>query len=163
MKKIIALATLAILSSSAFAYGGFHDTNNPRTQRAHMRHMQEMQYGGFHDANHPRSQRGHMRDMQHMQYMQHGGFFDESKAVKTVKDAKSAADDTPIMLEGKIVKQIGHDDFIFKDSTGEIEIEVSKRAWCGQEITPNDTIQIFGEVDKEWNKTELDVKRIIKK
>ena len=67
------------------------------------------------------------------------------------------------MIEGNIVKQLDDDEFLFKDSTGEIKIEVSKKAWNGQDIKPEDTIQIRGKVDNEWNKTEIDVKQIIKK
>ena len=83
--------------------------------------------------------------------------------MKTVAAALKASDDTPVIIEGKIVKQIDKDEFIFRDSTGEIEIDVSKRAWNGQTISPADTIQIRGKVDTEWNKTEIDVKQIIKK
>ncbi|AWI50695.1 TIGR00156 family protein [Actinobacillus porcitonsillarum] len=91
------------------------------------------------------------------------GFFDENIAVKTVNDALKASDKTPAMIEGNIVKQLDDDEFLFKDSTGEIKIEVSKKAWNGQDIKPEDTIQIRGKVDNEWNKTEIDVKQIIKK
>ncbi|WP_373777234.1 YgiW/YdeI family stress tolerance OB fold protein [Glaesserella sp.] len=94
---------------------------------------------------------------------QQGFFFDESLAVKSVADALKAADDTPALLEGQIVKQIDKDEFIFKDASGEIQIDVSKRAWNGLNITPQDTIQIRGKVDKEWNTVEVDVKQITKK
>jgi len=92
------------------------------------------------------------------------GFVDESVIVKTVDDALNANDDTPVRLDGQIVKQIGKKDFLFKDASGkEIQIEVSKKAWNGETIAPQDNIQIIGKVDKEWNKTEVDVKQIIKK
>ena len=92
------------------------------------------------------------------------GFVDESVIVKTVADALNANDNTPVRLDGQIVKQIGKKDFLFKDASGkEIQIGVSKKAWNGQTIAPQDNIQIIGKVDKEWNKTEVDVKQIIKK
>ena len=92
------------------------------------------------------------------------GFVDESVIVKTVADALNANDNTPVRLDGQIVKQIGKKDFLFKDASGnEIQIEVSKKAWNGETIAPQDNIQIIGKVDKEWNKTEVDVKQIIKK
>ena len=92
------------------------------------------------------------------------GFVDESVIVKTVADALNANDNTPVRLDGQIVKQIGKKDFLFKDASGkEIHIEVSKKAWSGETIAPQDNIQIIGKVDKEWNKTEVDVKQIIKK
>ncbi|AUI66890.1 MULTISPECIES: YgiW/YdeI family stress tolerance OB fold protein [Glaesserella] len=103
--------------------------------------------GGYHDG------KGQMQQ----------GFFDESLAVKTVADALKASDDTPALLEGKIVKQIDKDEFTFQDATGEIQIDVSKHAWQGQTISPQDTIQIRGKVDSEWGKTEIDVKQVTKK
>ena len=91
------------------------------------------------------------------------GFVDESVIVKTFADALNANDNTPVRLDGQIVKQIGKKDFLFKDASGkEIQIEVSKKAWNGQTIAPQDNIQIIGKVDKEWNKTDIDVKQIIK-
>lgn len=98
------------------------------------------------------------------QSYQQQGFVDESVIVKTVADALKANDDTPVRLDGQIVKQVGKKDFIFKDASGqEIQIEVSKKAWNGTTISPQDNIQIIGKVDKEWNKTEIEVKQVIKK
>ncbi|OOF59622.1 YgiW/YdeI family stress tolerance OB fold protein [Rodentibacter genomosp. 2] len=92
------------------------------------------------------------------------GFVDENAIVKTVSDALKANDDTPARLEGKIVKQLGKKDFIFKDSTDqEIQIEIDKKAWNGVTVNPQDRIQIIGKVDKEWDNTEIDVKQVIKK
>lgn len=92
------------------------------------------------------------------------GFVDESLVVKTVADALKANDNTPVRLDGQIVKQIGKKDFIFKDASGqEIQIEVGKKAWHGETVGPQDNIQIMGKVDKETNKIEIDVKHVIKK
>lgn len=144
MKKLIALSTLLAVSSVALAQGGFQDPNNPQAAEKPRHEMKHDHKGKKHDGR-------------------EGGFFDESKVVKTVAALKDAQDDSIVMLEGKIIKQVGKDDFLFKDATGEIEIEVSKKAWKGQTITPNDTIEIRGKVDKEWDKTEVEVKKITKK
>ena len=112
---------------------------------------------GFNDGHKHNAHDGHKHNVQQ-------GFVDESVIVKTVDDALNANDDTPVRLDGQIVKQIGKKDFLFKDASGkEIQIEVSKKAWNGQTIAPQDNIQIIGKVDKEWNKTDIDVKQIIKK
>lgn len=110
--------------------------------------------GGFHDGNHYKGGKG-----EHVQQ----GFVDESRMVKSVSEALKADDYTPVLLVGSIVKQIDSDEFIFKDSTGEVQIDVKKRAWGGQTITPQDTIEIQGKVDKEWSQTEIDVHRVTKK
>lgn len=142
MKKLIALSTLLAISSVALAQGGFNDPANPSAEKPR------------HEMKHER--KGHKEGKHH-------GFFDESKAVKSVSALKAAADNDFVMIEGNIVQQVGKDDFIFKDATGEVEIEVSKHAWQGQTITPNDKVEIRGKVEKEWGKTEVDVKQIIKK
>ncbi|NEN75182.1 NirD/YgiW/YdeI family stress tolerance protein [Pelistega sp. NLN82] len=106
-------------------------------------------------------------------FAQQGGFqattpnnqnagFTGQQAVSKVSEASQWRDDQYVVLQGKIVKQIGKDDFIFSDGTGEIEIEVDDKAWYGQNITPADKIKVFGEVDKSWNRTEVEIHRIEK-
>lgn len=141
MKTVITLATLLGLSSMAVAQG-FHDPNAPQSSDKPRHEMKQ-------------DRKGHKGGQ--------GGFFDESIAVKTVSALKEAKDDSIVMLEGKIIKQVGNDEFIFQDATGEVEVEIGRRAWKGQQITPNDTVQIRGKVDQEWNKTEITVKQVIKK
>lgn len=156
MKKLITLSTLLAVSSFAVAQGGFNDPNDTRTQKANEIDRKEMKQDRHHSAKH---------------HGQHGKrdkdftppFFDESKAVKNIKEIQAAKDKSFVMLEGKITKQIGKKDFIFQDSTGEIEIEVNRHAWRGQTITPNDTVELRGFLDKEWDKTEVEIKQIIKK
>ncbi|HII3829373.1 TPA: NirD/YgiW/YdeI family stress tolerance protein [Pasteurella multocida] len=93
-----------------------------------------------------------------------GGGFGPNAGINSVRAALNAQDDMPVSIEGYIVRQIDGDEFIFRDVAGsEIRIDVSDRAWNGQTIQPNDLIIIQGKVDKEWNKTDIDVKNIIKK
>lgn len=108
---------------------------------------------GFKDGNNPHHGKPHTQQ----------GFYDDKNTAKSVKDALNAADNTLVVIEGKIVKQVGKDDFIFQDATGEMEIEVSRKAWNGQTITPQDTVEIRGKVDKDWGKTKVEVKQVIKK
>ncbi|MDH2997150.1 hypothetical protein A1D22_05610 [Pasteurellaceae bacterium LFhippo2] len=119
---------------------------------------------GFQDGQNKPSNPEHKGKPEMRKHFQPGGYFDESKVVKTAQDALNAADDTPVLLEGQIIKQVDKEDFIFKDVNGtEIQIEVSRKAWKGQTITPNDKIEIRGKVDKDWGKTEIEVKHITKK
>ena len=93
-----------------------------------------------------------------------GGFKGPSPATTTVAQAKSLRDDAWVVLEGKIVRQIKHEMYEFQDSTGSISIDIDDKRWHGQTVTASDTVRIEGEVDKDWNDIEIDVKtvRVIK-
>ena len=77
----------------------------------------------------------------------------------TVKDALEASDDTPVTLSGRIVNSLGDEKYTFKDATGEIMVEIDDDEWHGVKVTPENTIEIYGEVDKEvFEPTKIDVK-----
>ncbi|MDO4430267.1 MAG: NirD/YgiW/YdeI family stress tolerance protein [Lonepinella koalarum] len=94
-----------------------------------------------------------------------GGFKDGSTAgITTVQQALKGADNAPVVLQGNIIKRLKDDDeFLFRDSTGEIVIEVEDEAWNGQEIGPSDKITIEGKVDTHTTrKSSIDVHYIKK-
>ncbi|WP_439256689.1 YgiW/YdeI family stress tolerance OB fold protein [Lonepinella sp. BR2271] len=72
-----------------------------------------------------------------------------------VADAEKWQDDQPIILIGHIVKQVGKNDFVFKDSSGELTLEINRKAMRGL-ITPEDNVKIVAEVEKSWGKTEVE-------
>lgn len=82
---------------------------------------------------------------------------------KTVAEARQLADDSPVVLTGKIISQIAgkKDEFIFKDQTGEIRVEIDDKVFAGRRVTPQDTVKISGEVEKDFGKeVEIDVKHL---
>lgn len=79
----------------------------------------------------------------------------------TVQQAKNMRDDSRVTLTGKIVSRIGGDKYIFRDATGEITIDLDDEDFRGQTVTPQNTVRIFGEIDKEFGHgTEVDVKSL---
>ena len=92
---------------------------------------------------------------------QFAGGFEGPSAVKnatTVENALQQRDDTKVILKGNIVNSLGDEKYTFKDSTGEVVVEIDDDEWNGLKVTPENTVEIFGEVDKEWNKpTKIDV------
>lgn len=92
-----------------------------------------------------------------------GGFSGPTIVTTTVKDALKQSDETAVILVGKIEKNLGNEKYIFTDATGSINVEIDNEDWNGQNITPADTVEIRGEVDKDFSKTEIDVDSIIKK
>lgn len=94
--------------------------------------------------------------------MMRGGFDGPSISVSTVAQAKQMSDDQKVVLQGYIIQSLGDKDYMFKDDTGSIQIKVDHQYWRGQVITPQDLIEIRGEVEKDWKSMAIDVKRIIK-
>ncbi|HAU5066823.1 TPA: YgiW/YdeI family stress tolerance OB fold protein [Citrobacter amalonaticus] len=93
---------------------------------------------------------------------QSGGFQGPNGSNTTVESAKSLRDDTWVTLRGNIVERISDDLYLFKDATGTINVDIDHKRWNGVTVTPQDTVEIQGEVDKDWNSVEIDVKQISK-
>ncbi|HCI5935387.1 TPA: YgiW/YdeI family stress tolerance OB fold protein [Klebsiella quasipneumoniae subsp. quasipneumoniae] len=93
---------------------------------------------------------------------QGGGFTGPSGAVTTVTNVKSLRDDTWVTLRGKITERVSDDLYKFQDATGVINVDIDHKRWNGVTVGPQDTVEIQGEVDKDWNSVEIDVKQIRK-
>lgn len=93
---------------------------------------------------------------------QAGGFTGPSGAVTTVANAKSLRDDTWVTLRGKITERISDDLYKFQDASGVINVDIDHKRWNGVTVGPQDTVEIQGEVDKDLNSVEIDVKQIRK-
>lgn len=94
-----------------------------------------------------------------------GGFKGPGTApeAKTVTEVKNLPDNTWVELTGSIVSQVpgSKDDYIFKDSTGEINVEISHKRFMGHDVTPQNTVRIIGKVDKDFmGPIEVDVKKL---
>lgn len=85
----------------------------------------------------------------------------EPKAVK-VSELQSLPDETIVVLEGKIVQQIDDERFQFADGTGTVTLDIDEDLWFGLTVGPEDTLRIYGELDKSYTKMEVEVKRIDK-
>lgn len=111
------------------------------------------QQGGFLDPNATPGQ---------TQTSPQGGFSGPSAALTTVDKVKSLSDDTWVMLQGNIEQRVGDDTYTFRDATGTLTVEIDRKRWNGQTITPKDKVQLEGKVDKDWSNVEVDVKNIKK-
>ena len=87
-----------------------------------------------------------------------GGFQGPGISDSTVADALKLPDDTPVVLKGKIEKSLGNEKYQFSDGTGVIVVEIDNEEWRGLTVTPENTIEIKGEIDKEMlSAPEVDV------
>lgn len=86
-----------------------------------------------------------------------GGFVGGTENIVTVSQVKEMRDDTPVIIQGNIVQRMGDEKYLFQDSTGSITIEIDRKDWRGQTVSPSDTVKLYGEVDSGLFKTEVDV------
>lgn len=90
-----------------------------------------------------------------------GQFVSDSASVQTVATVKQMNDNAWFTLEGHIVKQVREEKYIFRDQSGEIEVEIDNEKWKGRKVDPSTKIRIAGKVEKEWLRSmEVEVKRI---
>ena len=92
------------------------------------------------------------------------GGFNGPSTIVTAEHAKTLRDDTPVTLRGTIERHTGGENYVFKDASGTVEVEIDDRHWQGQTVSPQDTVEISGEVhhQRHRNTVEIDVKRLRK-
>ncbi len=91
-----------------------------------------------------------------------GGYSGPGPATVTIADAQNQADDTWVTLRGKIIQHDGDDMYTFQDASGQGKVEIDDKAWRGQHIDANTLVEMVAEIDKDWGRTEIEVKRIRK-
>lgn len=85
--------------------------------------------------------------------------------VVTVEQAKAMTDDTHVVMQGYIVQHLGGEDYMFKDATGTIRVEIDDDDWKGLDVTDKNLVEIRGEVDTHLRKPtniEADSIRLVK-
>ncbi|MDR1256540.1 MAG: NirD/YgiW/YdeI family stress tolerance protein [Spirochaetaceae bacterium] len=80
----------------------------------------------------------------------------------TVAEAKNLRDSSPVVLRGKIERSLGDEKYLFSDDSGTITVEIDDRLWVGLSVNQNDTVEISGEVDKDFRSIEIEVSAIKK-
>jgi uncharacterized protein (TIGR00156 family) len=82
----------------------------------------------------------------------------------TVLQAKSLPDNSLVILSGSIVQALGHEKYTFRDSSGDITIEIDRDLWTllGLSIGANDRVEIGGKLDVDKRVVEVDVKYLKK-
>ena len=93
-----------------------------------------------------------------------GGFTGPSDAnVVSVEEAKDLRDDASVVIEGKIEKALGDEKYVFSDGKDKVTVEIDNEDWRGVNVNEQDTVEIKGEVDKEFMDTKIDVNSVVKK
>ena len=76
-----------------------------------------------------------------------GVLYASSFSVITVNDARVMPHDSWVVLSGNIINALpGGRHYTFRDSTGEIAVEIGQNIWRGLSVSPSDRVEICGEV-----------------
>ena len=81
----------------------------------------------------------------------------------TVNEARNLSHDSWVVLTGSIVNSLPPPhDYTFRDSSGEITIDIGPKEWRGLSVGVSDTVEISGEVKKERGQISIKVHAIRK-
>jgi uncharacterized protein (TIGR00156 family) len=81
----------------------------------------------------------------------------------TINEARNLSHDSWVILTGNIVHSLPQpNDYTFRDSSGEITIDIGPKEWRGLSAAASDTVEICGEVKKERGQVFIKVHAIRK-
>lgn len=81
---------------------------------------------------------------------------------QTVADVlKTAKDDQKVLLQGVLLRKLGHEKYEFSDGTGTIRVEIDDSIFPREPIDEKTRVEIVGEFEREFTKApEIDVDSI---
>ena len=88
------------------------------------------------------------------------GAVPETQNAITTEAAKSLPDDTKVVLRGTIQKHLRKDYYEFRDESGTVTVEIDDDDWHGLIVSPDDRVELRGEVDRDFNSMKIEVEFI---
>ncbi len=86
----------------------------------------------------------------------------QAKEVK-ISNLNDLNDEVLVSTVGRISPQTGSDDFSFTDGTGTVMLHMDQDLWNNLNLSPNDEVIVYGEVDKNFlGGTAIEVVRLVK-
>lgn len=74
---------------------------------------------------------------------------------------KNAKDDQQVMLQGVLLKKLGHEKYEFSDGTSTVRVEIDDKIFPREPIDEKTRVEIVGEVEKDFmTSPEIDVDAI---
>lgn len=70
--------------------------------------------------------------------------------ITTVADAVNMKEDSHVWIEGNLIKKNCKKCYTFKDTTGEIKVKICPKTWNNLDVTPDQKVRIYGEVEKSF-------------
>ena len=83
-----------------------------------------------------------------------------TKPVSKISDVKAMPDDTEVVIQGVIVQSLGDENYLVKDDSGTVNIEIDEDLVQGNTITPEAEVLITATVDQDGNVTSLEAEEV---
>ena len=83
-----------------------------------------------------------------------------NKPVSKISDVNNLPDDAEVVIQGVIVQNLGDDNYLVKDDSGTVNIEIDEDLIEGNTITPEAMVLITATVDKDDNVTSLEAEEV---
>lgn len=80
----------------------------------------------------------------------------------SVTEITDLPNNTPVVLLGRITKNMGNEMFVFEDASGTIMLEIDEEDWNGNTVRVDDVVTVYGHIDRDGNVTEVEVDSIVK-
>ncbi|WP_274370620.1 YgiW/YdeI family stress tolerance OB fold protein [Morganella morganii] len=89
-----------------------------------------------------------------------GGFASQTAQVVSVSYANNQPDDSRVIIEGFIIRNISHNLYEFKDDSGITRVKIDKDKWNGLIVSPDTKIRIEGRIDNHLIGREINAEKI---
>lgn len=63
---------------------------------------------------------------------------------------KTGKDDQQVLLQGVLLKKVGHEKYEFSDGTGTIRVEIDDKIFPRETIDEKTRVELLGEVEKDF-------------
>ena len=83
-----------------------------------------------------------------------------NQPVSKISDVKAMPDDTEVVIQGVIVQNLGDENYLVKDDSGTVNIEIDEDLVHGNTITPEAEVLITATVDQDGNVTSLEAEEV---
>ena len=80
----------------------------------------------------------------------------------SVSEVMTLPDNSPVVMRGRITKDMGGNMYVFEDSSGTVMLEIDDEDWNGNTVRINDVVTVYGNIDKGVNYIEIDVDSVEK-
>ena len=91
-----------------------------------------------------------------------GGFTGPGITSISVEQARVTQPESSVTVKGKIRQQVGDEQYVFEDGTSSILVTIPAATWSGQDITPENLVELHGEVRRSPRQVKISVAKVVK-